>query len=665
VSEPGFPLARGQGAATEEAGNAAASPTSRPSGKPAGARARKAGASSDERSPALPLGPGPSQGEDALVGIPPLPAADDDLIPLRAEVVEPGRALALADFSPPAVSTGERFLRFAYRLGLPSGAMQPFRKRARPRLTATVTNPIPGTVAAGKALRAGHFLVHGMKAAIADTAFSGAPLSPPFERMIHGFAWLPDLEASGARAQGVPVAERIMGMWLAANPQPASGPAWAVGHVGHRLMAWLVHAPLLLSGNDKKFRSRVLHTMAETARWLDRHIGRADDKLAEVVGWSAITAAGLLMTDGRARRLFGEAGLIRALGDLVGDDGGVLSRSPLCQIEAIAVLVRLKACYAAVRNDPPPQIETILSLLVPPLLAMLHGDGALSSWQGAGAVNADSIATLIKASGVRTRPLRDARQWGYQRVQAGKSLLLLDAAPPPVARHARDGCASTLAFEFSCGAERLIVNCGGAAFAGGMIPLGLAQGLRATGAHSTLTIDDCNSTAVLANGKLGSGVSEVEVDRRTLQTDGSYASTGVVRDHTATRIEASHNGYVSRYGLLHQRILILRDDGTELRGEDLLLPQGKKGKPGTVGVALRFHLGPHIELAQGQDGLGVTLALPDGSLWQFRSGREPVTIEESLWADGQGRPVGTRQLVITANIPRSGESFSWLLKKMR
>jgi uncharacterized heparinase superfamily protein len=203
--------------------------------------------------------------------------------------------------------------------------------------------------------------------------------------MIHGFAWLPDLEASGARAQGVPVAERIMGMWLAANPQPASGPAWAVGHVGHRLMAWLVHAPLLLSGNDKKFRSRVLHAMAETARWLDRHIGRADDKLAEVVGWSAITAAGLLMTDGRARRLFGEAGLIRALGDLVGDDGGVLAQPALpdrgdCRAGAAQGLL----CRCAQRS--PPQIETILSLLVPPLLAMLHGDGALSSWQGAGAV---------------------------------------------------------------------------------------------------------------------------------------------------------------------------------------------------------------------------------------------------------------------------------------
>ena len=257
---------------------------------------------------------------------------------------------------------------------------------------------------------------------------------------------------------------------------------------------------------------------------------------------------------------------------------------------------------------------------------------------------------------MRTRPLRDARQWGYQRIGAGKSVLQFDAAPPPLARHARDGCASTLAIEFSHGADRLFVNCGGAAFAGGQIPLRLAQGLRATAAHSTLAIDDFNSTAVLINGKLGNGVSQVEVDRRTMQGE---------RGSGATRIEASHNGYVARYGLTHRRILILRDDGTELRGEDLLVPSGRKGKRGTIGVALRFHLGPHVELAQGEDGLGVTLALPDGSLWQFRSGGIPLAIEDSLWSDGQGRPVGIRQLVIPAKIPRSGESFSWLLKKMR
>jgi uncharacterized heparinase superfamily protein len=606
---------------------------------------------------AIPLGAGSESQVELTFGGDAIDADRIEPDMIEPGVIEPGRALALADFSPPQVSAGERLIRFAYRFGVGPRTLNPFAKRAATRLTATVANPLPGDAAAGTALRAGHFLLHGLKAPIADIEFSGPRLAPPLERLVHGFGWLSDLEACAARPQCTAVAERILGRWLTANPRPDATPAWDVGNVAHRLLNWLIHAPLILSGQDRKFRSRALHAVETTAGWLDRNVGRAEDKLSEVAGWAAITAAGLLLADGRARRLFGEAGLIHAMGDLVGDDGGVLSRSPLCQIEAIELLVRLRACYSAVRTEAPPQIDTILALLVPPLLAVLHGDGALAGWQGAQAVPAARIDSLIRASGIRTRPLRDARQWGYQRVAARRSILLFDSAPPPVVRHARDGCASTLAFEFSHGAERIIVNCGGGACAGGLIPVRLAQGLRATAAHSTLTIDDFNSTAVLINGKLGVGVSEVDIERRTLAGDGPGGG--------ATRLEAGHNGYVARYGLTHRRILILRDDGTELRGEDCLVPTGRKGKRGMIGVNLRFHLGPHIELAQGRDGLGVTLALPDGSLWQFRSGRDAVAVEESLWADGQGRPVATRQLVITAKVPRSGETFSWLLKKMR
>jgi len=612
---------------------------------------------------ALPLGPEP----EPLAVARPISVAEakvetpsNDEQRIEGGQIEPGRALALADFSPPQVSASERLIRLAYGMGLPASSLNPFRTRPKPRLTATVSTALPGDPASGTALRAGHFLLHGAKLPIADTEFSGPRLAPTFERLVHGFGWLADLASCAPRPQCAPVAERILAAWLTANPRPGAGPAWAVGNTGHRLLAWLIHAPLLLSSQDRKLHSRVLLTFEDTARWLDRHVGRAEDKLSEVAGWTAITAAGLLLAEGRARRLYGEGGLIRALGDLVSDDGGVLSRNPLCQIEAFELLIELRACYAAMRGTPPPQLETILELLVPPLLTLLHSDGALGSWQGAGAVSAERIAALIKASGVRTRPLRDARHWGYQRVSAGKAVLQFDAAPPPAARHARDGCASTLALELSHSGERIIVNCGGAAFAGGLIPLRLAQGLRATAAHSTLAIDDFNSTAVLINGKLGTGVSEVEVDRRILNAEGAGSSQG-----SATRIEASHNGYVARYGLTHRRILILRDDGSELRGEDLLVPNGRRGKRGMIGVALRFHLGPHVELAQGRDGLGVTLALPDGSLWQFRSGRDPVTLEESLWSDGMGRPLATRQLVISAKIPRSGETFSWLLKKMR
>ncbi len=590
-----------------------------------------------------------------------LVTAGDEPRPAPGEVVEPGRALALADFAPPAIGAGERLLRLAYRLGVPASTLAaPFRKPAKPRLLATVSNPLPGSKVAGTALRAGHFLVHGAKSPIAQIDFAGAArLTPPLERVVHSFAWLADLEASAPRETVAPVAERILAAWLSANPKPPSrpgkGPAWTLANAGTRELNWLVHAPLILSGADKAHRARVLAALGDTARWLDKNVGRAEDQLGEVAGWCGIVAAGLLLPDGKPRRLFGEAGLIRALGEVVGDDGGVLSRSPLGQIEVISLLVRLRACYQAVRRDPPQALETIMGLLVPPLLALTHGDGALGSWQGAWAVDAADLSALVAATGVRTRPLRDVRQWGYQRVVAQKGILQFDAAPPPLAKHARTGCASTLAFEFSHAGQRIVVNCGGSGCAGGLMPVRLDQGLRATAAHSTLVLDDANSTAILINGKIGSGVSEVEIDRRTLVGDKLAG---------ATRLEASHNGYAGRYGLTHRRILILRDDGTELRGEDLLVPSGGKGKNGKVGFAIRFHLGPGVEVGLSEDGQGAGLALADGSYWQFRAGGGQVTIEESIWADGQGRPQPIQQIVVSGLVSRGGGNFAWLLKKM-
>ncbi|WP_209349553.1 heparinase II/III family protein [Pontixanthobacter sp. CEM42] len=601
---------------------------------------------------AIPLGVGDSG--DALI------AEESAAHSAKRETLEPGRALVVTDFAPPSIGAGERLIRMAYRLGVSASTLtSPFSKPAKPRLLATVTTPLSGERAAGVALRAGHFLVHGVKAPIAQMDFAPtARLTPPFERVVHGFSWMRDLAVSAPREQCTATAERVMDAWLDANEKPGKNAPWHVENVGHRLMNWLVHAPLILSGSDSDKRLRIIEAMAGTARWLDRNVAKAPDRMGEVAGWCAIVAAGLLMPEGRPRRLFGEAGLIRTLGELVADDGGTLSRSPLAQMDAIALLIDLSACYRATDRDPPEALDTMLNLLVPPLLTLIHSDGSLSSWQGAGAIRADRIAALIDASTVRARPLKNVRQWGYQRIAKNKTTLIFDAAPPPLARNARSGCASTLAFELCSRGQRIVVNCGGAAFAGGQVPARIEQGLRATAAHSTLTLDDANSTAVHINGKLGAGVSEVEVDRKTMK----------VEQGLATRIEASHDGYAARFGLNHRRMLIMREDGSELRGEDLLVPVGKKGKRGKIGFAIRFHIGAGIELGLSDDKKGAGLALPDGTYWQFRlaSGDDDgdLSIEESMWVDGGGRPQPIQQLVIQGMTSRGGGRFSWLLKKM-
>ena len=250
----------------------------------------------------------------------PLPMASAETPPAsrdipQVEVLAPSRALVPQEIGAPRVSAGERLVRMAYAAGIRGRLItSPLSKPAKRRVLATVTPPLPGDRAAGIALRAGHFLVHGVKLPIAQLDFkNGTRMAPPLERAVHSYLWLRDLAGSGARPQVEATALRIHRMWLDAHPLPAKGPAWEVEVSARRTLAWLVHAPLILS--NKAVRGRTLAALDKTARWLDSQVSKACDKQAEVFVWGSLVAAGLLLPEGKPRRLFAEAGMARALGE--------------------------------------------------------------------------------------------------------------------------------------------------------------------------------------------------------------------------------------------------------------------------------------------------------------------------------------------------------------
>jgi uncharacterized heparinase superfamily protein len=183
------------------------------------------------------------------------------------------------------------------------------------------------------------------------------------------------------------------------------------------------------------------------------------------------------------------------------------------------------------------------------------------------------------------------------------------------------------------------------------VPAALAEGLRTTAAHSTLTVADSNSTAIHADGTLGRGVGEVELSRH--ETDNS------------SRIEASHDGYVRRFGFVHRRQIALASDGRDVRGEDMLLPADRRRNRGDTGFAVRFHLAPHIEVAPTADGQAAILRAPSGALWQFRCKGGTLAVDASLWIDARGRPQSTEQLVISGDTPAGGTSVSWVFHRAK
>jgi uncharacterized heparinase superfamily protein len=562
--------------------------------------------------------------------------------------IEPGRSLIRVGDDRGA-SLAERVAVHLHRLAwrTPFHSLR-LRGRYPLKLLGVPRDPIAGDAEAGLAMLEGEIVRGRERADLALLDFADPARARGFADHIQSFGWLRDLAAAAPRERAAPLAETMMRRWLHAHADAVDDAAWRPDLWGRRILAWLAHAPLILSSGDLVYRSAVLNTLARGARHLDRAAEKGVVGLPRVAAYAGVIAAGLMIPGGDPRLARGEAGIAKALEQATHPDGGVVSRSPVDLLELVELLAGLIAVYDERRREAPQAIAAALAKAVPALLGVTFADGRLSSWQGGGPLDADRVARAIAGSGIRTRPLRQSREWGFQRLSGGPTVVIADCAPPPASRLARGGCASTLAFEMADGPHRIIVNCGGDR-PWEALPRGIAEALRTTAAHSTLVLADSNSTAIHADGSLGKGVTEVELDRQ--------------EQEAASRIEASHDGYVRRFGLAHRRQIALAADGKELRGEDTLLPAGLRKATQTVNFAARFHLAPGVEATATADGLGALLRVDGGPLWQFRCRGGALAIEDSIWIDGRGRPVSTVQLVVSGETPGGGTSLSWVIKR--
>jgi uncharacterized heparinase superfamily protein len=516
------------------------------------------------------------------------------------------------------------------------------------KLVAVPRDHVQGDRQRGEALLAGRFVLGNETVPLTNIDFAALGVEGPGAEQLQGFSWLRDLAAAASREKGSRVAEALVGRWLLAHGTRIDE-AWRPALWGERILFWTAYAPYVLSSRDPGYRSALLNTLVRGARHLDVQADRALPGLDRITAWAGVVAAGLLVQGGVPRVARGESGLARALSTAQFEDGGLTSRTPHEQVLLVDRLALLRAAYFAAKQSIPETIEAAAEAALAALHGITMGDGALSSWQGGNPGDPARLHAVIEGCGLRARALRHARGWGYHRLSALGTVLVIDAAAPPPPKMAATGCASTLAFEMSDGPQRLVINCGGPDPLPTGLPPELIDALRTTAAHSTLTLSDTNSTSLLPEGSLGRGVEDVNVTRS--------------EDNDCSRLEADHDGYVRGFGLIHKRSLMLGNDGKELRGADQLVPKGRRKIREAVPYSIRFHLAPGVEATKTADAMGAILRSPGAPPWNFRCRGANLSIEESLMIDGRGEIVPTTQLVIQAEVAAIGSEVAWQLRR--
>ena len=511
----------------------------------------------------------------------------------------------------------------------------------------------PGDAARGQRLLKGEFEVLGatrtLLPAEALRAIPGAEAAarggtPVWRAALHGFAWLRDLRALGTDSARLR-ARALTQDWLARTGGELLAEAPEV--VGARLSAWLGHWDFLAATAEDGFRRALMLRLAQDARALVVTLPAECRHRGALVALKGALAAAVALEE--------ENWLARCAKLLPGElerqflpDGCHVERSPAMQLAALQDLIELRNLFHGAGMEAPPHLSLVLERAGPALRVFRHGDGGLASFNGTREELASLLDLVLTQAQTRGRAPLILPEGGFQRLQAGRTLVIADCGAPPAARHGhrppppgslprgadRLHHAGTLSFEMSVGRDRLVVNCGAAPAA----EPEWRDALRATAAHSTLVLADTNSAELREDG-LGRRPERVEADRQ--ESEG------------AQWLDATHDGWKKGFGAIHRRRLWLSESGDDLRGEDAVEADTLPA------FAIRFHLHPGVVATLHDEG-GALLRLPSGATWRLRAEGASLTIEESLHLAGAPRPA--QQVALHAE--PGTESVQWAIRRV-
>ena len=193
-----------------------------------------------------------------------------------------------------------------------------------------------------------------------------------------------------------------------------------------------------------------------------------------------------------------------------------------------------------------------------------------------------------------------------------------------------------------------MVNCG----SGGQANPAWDLALRATAAHSTVTVADTSSAQILP-----AGLARDLLGPRLLDGPMEVFSR---RSETAQgwTVDMSHDAYAALFAIRHERQLTLSPQGLMLTGRDRLICEKSRGR----NFAVRFHIHPDVRVSR-LDGGAILLKLPGGEGWRFRAGGGHLEVEESVYL-GANIVRRAEQLVISGSIKESPAEIAWVFEQV-
>lgn len=477
-----------------------------------------------------------------------------------------------------------------------------------------------------------------------------APIA--WRRSLNSFRWLRHMREAGTELAAAN-ARALVSDWIASNNGRLTGVAWEPDVTARRIIAWLQHSTVVLQGAELPFYRSFLRSLSFQIRYLRAVAGEMPENEERLRARIAIAFAMLSLPTSPAALRTATRNLARELDRQILADGGHISRNPLAILELLADLLPLRQTYANQAEEPPQALMGAIDRMLPALRFFRHQDGNLARFNGMGATISDRIVAILRHDDAAGQPLLHAPHSGFERLSLGETTVIADTGRPPPFDASGSAHAGCLSFEMSSQRRLFIVNAG----VDNHGPPDFLTVARATAAHSTAVINDTSSCGFLT------GSRQVELLGRRIASGPENVESRRIDERGMQGFVAHHDGYVPAFGLVHERMLILADDGATLVGRDRFFrPDGGKPRFQKDHVAVRFHIHPGIEILR-DDHDRIALSTTGAETWIFSCAEAVPVIEESIYFAGLSGPRRNMQIVLSFQASET-DVVRWRFKRM-
>ena len=458
-------------------------------------------------------------------------------------------------------------------------------------------------------------------------------------KKLHSFYWLFSIDLKSSNK----ITQSIIENWIKKN-QNYEKRSWEIDILSKRVIAWISNSKITYNESHNSYKNKFNEIISKQVNHLVNEIDRSSNLNDKMIGCTAIVMSGI----GYKNIRYLEYGL-DLLKKIINSSFDInyfpKSRNIRQMVFYLKYFVLIRELLKESLNDIPEYLDEIIFYL---------GKSYVFFWGSLkqsllfnGNNNSDNSDFDKYLNLFRYKFKNDKFETsGYTILKNKNAILAMDTGSNPGKNYSENYQSGPLSFEFYFKNKKLITNSG--YFQDHDHQLNRIS--RSTATHSTLILDNSSVCSFKKNSK---GPSVVSRGFKTFDNQVTY-------DNNYWNIKCSHDGYLSRYGVIHQRSLEFYSDKNIILGKEKLI---KKKNFKATNFEIRFHLLPNIKVTKLQDNKSVLIEL-ENSGWRFFSNDGAIGVETGLYFGSKNKYIENQNIFISGITQKDEQLIEWKISKI-